>query len=70
MEAWIQQLITQSLEWALFAVALVTFLESLALVGLLLPGTVMKRHQRNGKQRPLQGLRNQLLNPGFHNHPK
>ena len=41
MEAWIQQLITQSLEWALFAVALVTFLESLALVGLLLPGTVM-----------------------------
>ena len=41
MEAWLEHLITQSLEWALFAVALVTFLESLALVGLLLPGTVM-----------------------------
>lgn len=41
MEAWVQHLFTQSLEWALFAVALVTFLESLALVGLLLPGTVM-----------------------------
>lgn len=41
METWIQQLITQSLEWALFAVAVVTFLESLALVGLVLPGTVL-----------------------------
>ncbi len=41
MEAWVQHLFTQSLEWALFAVALVTFLESLALVGLLLPGTVL-----------------------------
>jgi membrane protein DedA with SNARE-associated domain len=41
MEAWVEHLITQSLEWALFAVALVTFLESLAFVGLLLPGTVM-----------------------------
>ena len=41
MEARLEHLITQSLEWALFAVALVTFLESLALVGLLLPGTVM-----------------------------
>ncbi|WP_145339462.1 DedA family protein [Pantoea sp. PSNIH1] len=41
MEAWIQHLFTQSLEYALFAVALVTFLESLAFVGLLLPGTVL-----------------------------
>ncbi|ACS84426.1 DedA family protein [Musicola paradisiaca] len=41
MEAWLQHLITQSLAWSLTAVLLVTFLESLALVGLLLPGTVM-----------------------------
>lgn len=41
MEVWIQHLLTQSLEWALFAVAVVTFFESLALVGLVLPGTVM-----------------------------
>ena len=30
MEAWIQHLFSQSLEYALMAVALVTFLESLA----------------------------------------
>ncbi len=41
MEAWIQHLFTQSLEYSLIAVALVAFLESLALVGLILPGTVM-----------------------------
>lgn len=41
MEAWIQHLFSQSLEYALMAVALVTFLESLAFVGLLLPGTVL-----------------------------
>ncbi len=41
MEAWIQHLFSQSLEYALIAVALVTFLESLAFVGLLLPGTVL-----------------------------
>lgn len=41
MEAWIQHLITQSPDWALFAVAVVTFFESLALVGLVLPGTVL-----------------------------
>lgn len=41
MEVWIQHLMTQSLQWALFAVAVVTFFESLALVGLVLPGTVM-----------------------------
>ncbi|ROR05188.1 DedA family protein [Erwinia sp. JUb26] len=41
MEAWLQHLITQSLAWSLLAVGLVTFLESLALVGLLLPGTVL-----------------------------
>jgi len=41
MEAWLQHIITQSLAWALLAVGLVTFFESLALVGLLLPGTVL-----------------------------
>ncbi|MFG1173784.1 DedA family protein [Erwiniaceae bacterium CAU 1747] len=41
MEAWLQHIITQSLAWSLLAVGLVTFLESLALVGLLLPGTVL-----------------------------
>ena len=41
MEVWIQHLLTQSLDWALFAVAVVTFFESLALVGLILPGTVL-----------------------------
>ncbi len=41
MEAWIQHLLEQSVEWALFVVAVVTFLESLALVGLVLPGTVI-----------------------------
>ncbi|CAK8743989.1 Inner membrane protein YabI [Sodalis praecaptivus] len=33
--------VTQSLAFSLLAVTLVAFLESLALVGLLLPGTVM-----------------------------
>lgn len=37
MEAWVEHLITQSLEWALFAVALVTFLESLAVRGAVTP---------------------------------
>lgn len=41
MEAWLQHLITQSLAWSLLAIGLVTFFESLALVGLLLPGTVL-----------------------------
>ncbi len=41
MEAWLQHLITQSLAWSLLAVGLVAFFESLALVGLLLPGTVL-----------------------------
>ncbi len=41
MEAWLEHLITQSLAWSLLAVLLVSFLESLALVGLLLPGTVL-----------------------------
>ncbi|MBW7981471.1 DedA family protein [Enterobacillus tribolii] len=41
MEAWLEHLITQSAAYALIAVALVAFLESLALVGLILPGTVM-----------------------------
>ncbi|QKJ85816.1 DedA family protein [Paramixta manurensis] len=41
MEAWLEHLITQSLAWSLVAVMLVAFFESLALVGLLLPGTVL-----------------------------
>lgn len=41
MESYIEHLITQSVAFSLAAVLLVTFLESLALVGLLLPGTVM-----------------------------
>ncbi|MBT0726159.1 DedA family protein [Rosenbergiella australiborealis] len=41
MEAWIQHLLEQSVGWAIGVVAVVTFLESLALVGLILPGTVM-----------------------------
>lgn len=41
MEAYLQHLITQSLAFTLMVIALVAFLESLALVGLLLPGTVM-----------------------------
>lgn len=41
MEAYLQDLITQSLAFTLMVVLLVAFLESLALVGLLLPGTVM-----------------------------
>ncbi|MFC0142259.1 DedA family protein [Erwinia mallotivora] len=41
MEAWLQHLITQSVAWSLLAVGLITFFESLALVGLLLPGTVL-----------------------------
>ncbi|CNE34871.1 DedA family protein [Yersinia mollaretii] len=41
MEAYLLHLLTQSLAFALFVVMLVTFLESLALVGMLLPGTIM-----------------------------
>ncbi len=41
MEAWLDHLVTQSVAYSLMAVMLVAFLESLALVGLLLPGTVM-----------------------------
>lgn len=41
MEAWLEHLITQSLAWSLMAVGLIAFFESLALVGLLLPGTVL-----------------------------
>ena len=41
MEAYLQHLITQSLAFTLMVVMFVAFLESLALVGLLLPGTVM-----------------------------
>lgn len=41
MEAWLEHFITQSVAYSLIAVMLVAFLESLALVGLILPGTVM-----------------------------
>jgi len=40
MESWILYLITKSISYALFIVIIVTFLESLALVGLFLPGIV------------------------------
>ena len=41
MQALLEHFITQSVMYSLIAVALVAFLESLALVGLILPGTVM-----------------------------
>jgi membrane protein DedA with SNARE-associated domain len=41
MEAYLQHLVSQSMAFTLMVVAIVVFLESLALVGLLLPGTVM-----------------------------
>jgi len=41
MEAYLQHLVAQSVAFALIIVAVVAFFESLALVGLLLPGTVM-----------------------------
>lgn len=41
MQALLEHFITQSTAYSLIAVALVAFLESLALVGLILPGTVM-----------------------------
>ncbi|XPE66812.1 DedA family protein [Shigella flexneri] len=41
MQALLEHFITQSTAYSLMAVVLVAFLESLALVGLILPGTVM-----------------------------
>jgi len=41
MQALLEHFITQSVMYSLIAVALVAFLESLALVGLILPGTLM-----------------------------
>ena len=41
MQAFLEHFILQSAMYALIAVALVAFLESLALVGLILPGTVL-----------------------------
>lgn len=41
MEAYLQHLVGQSVGFALIIVSVVAFFESLALVGLLLPGTVM-----------------------------
>lgn len=40
MESWLTSFITHSLTYALFLVGIISFLESLALVGLLLPGIV------------------------------
>lgn len=41
MQVLLEHFITQSTVYSLIAVVLVAFLESLALVGLILPGTVM-----------------------------
>lgn len=41
MEAWLLQLLHHSTQWAVLIIMLITFLESLALVGLILPGTLM-----------------------------
>ncbi|AAO26864.1 putative DedA-family membrane protein [Buchnera aphidicola str. Bp (Baizongia pistaciae)] len=41
METWFLYFITKSISYALFMVLIVTFLESLALVGLFLPGIVL-----------------------------
>jgi len=41
MQALLEHFITQSVMYSLIAVAMVAFLESLALVGLILPGTIM-----------------------------
>jgi len=41
MESWLTSLITQSLTYAICIVGIISFLESLALVGLLLPGIVL-----------------------------
>ncbi|MGK9172564.1 DedA family protein [Yokenella regensburgei] len=41
MQALLEHFMTQSATYSLIAIALVAFLESLALVGLILPGTVM-----------------------------
>lgn len=41
MQALLEHFITQSTLYSLIAVLLVAFLESLALVGLILPGTVL-----------------------------
>ncbi|CAL4042241.1 Inner membrane protein YabI [Buchnera aphidicola (Phyllaphis fagi)] len=40
MEAWFKYFITQSISYACIIILIITFLESLALVGLLLPGIV------------------------------
>lgn len=41
MESWLTNFITQSLTYSLLAVGIISFLESLALVGLLLPGIIL-----------------------------
>lgn len=41
MEAFIQQWVSHSTGWAVLAIFMVTFVESLALIGLVLPGTIL-----------------------------
>ncbi|AEO07952.1 DedA family protein [Buchnera aphidicola] len=41
MESWIECFITQSLTYSLLLVGIIAFLESLALIGLLLPGIIL-----------------------------
>lgn len=41
MEYWLTSLITHSLTYSLFIIGIISFLESLALIGLLLPGIVL-----------------------------
>ncbi|ANZ22791.1 hypothetical protein ATN01_00690 [Buchnera aphidicola (Diuraphis noxia)] len=41
MESWLENFITQSLTYSLIAVGTISFLESLALVGLLIPGIIL-----------------------------
>ncbi|MCW5197325.1 DedA family protein [Buchnera aphidicola] len=41
MEEWLKYFLTQSLSYAFVIIAIITFLESLALIGLLIPGIVL-----------------------------
>lgn len=56
MQALLEHFITQSTLYSLIAVLLVAFLESLALVGLILPGTVLMGAGRAYRQRRAQFL--------------
>lgn len=56
MQALLEHFITQSTLYSLIAVLLVAFLESLALVGLILPGTVLMAGLGAYRQRRAQFL--------------